>query len=80
MFCRPTATKRPTPEETESGLFTPQAFEEDTQRGVVTCPAGQTSKERYHDRQKQTTKYRFEAAVCRACPLLARDVPWIHRW
>lgn len=62
----------PVPEETETGLFTPRDFEEDTERGVVTCPAGQTSKERSYDRQKQTTKYRFEAGVCRACPLLAR--------
>jgi hypothetical protein len=62
----------PVPEAAPSGLFTPQDFQEDTQRGVVTCPAGQTSKERYHDRQKQATTYRFEAAVCRACPLLAQ--------
>jgi IS5 family transposase len=61
----------PVPEETPSGLFTPQNFQEDPARGVVTCPAGQTSTQRYHDRPKQTTTYRFEAAVCRACPLLA---------
>jgi IS5 family transposase len=62
----------PVPEETESGLFTPRVFEEDPQRGVVTCPAGQTSKQRYYDGQQQMTKYRFEAAVCRACPLLTQ--------
>jgi transposase len=62
----------PTPAEPESGPFLPSAFAEDAGRGVVTCPAGQTSKQRYHDQQKQTTKYRFEAAVCRACPLLAQ--------
>jgi transposase len=62
----------PAPQETETGLFTPQDFEEDTERGVVTCPAGQTSQDRYYDKQKQTTKYRFKAAVCRACPLLAQ--------
>jgi len=60
----------PVPKESESELFRPQDFKEDTDCKVVTCPAEQTSKERYHDRQKQTTKYRFAAEVCRACPLL----------
>jgi transposase len=62
----------PCPKEQGSGLFTPQDFEEDTERRVVTCPAGKTSKCRYHDNQKETTKYRFEATVCDACPLQAR--------
>ncbi len=62
----------PVPKQRETELFTPQDFEEDTERGVVTCPAGQTSKSHYHDNQQQTTKYRFDAAVCGACPLMAR--------
>jgi transposase len=62
----------PPPKEPETERFTPQDFEEDTARRVVTCPAGQTSKYPYRDHQKQTTKYRFEPAVCQACPLLAR--------
>jgi len=62
----------PVPKERETELFTPQDFEEDTERGVVTCPAGKTSKTHYHDNQKQTTRYRFDAEVCAACPLLNR--------
>ena len=62
----------PPPKESESETFTPQDFEEDTEQGVVTCPAGHTSKYRFHDHQKQTTKYRFEATTCRACPMLDR--------
>lgn len=62
----------PPPKKLASELFTPQDFEEDTQHGVVTCPAGQTSKEHYHEHQKRTTKYRFEATVCQTCRLLAR--------
>ena len=62
----------PTPKEPETALFTPQDFEEDTERGVVTCPAGQTSTSRYHDNQKQTTKYRFDPEVCRGCASLDR--------
>jgi len=62
----------PPPKEPASELFTPQDFEEDPERGVVTCPAGQTSKERYRDEAKQTTKYRFNVTVCGACPLLSR--------
>ena len=61
----------PTPKERETEMFTPQDFQEDAEGKAVTCPAGQTSKSRYRDQQKQTTKYRFEAAVCGACPLLA---------
>ncbi len=62
----------PVPEAPESGLFTPQDFQEDKERGIVICPAGQTSAACFHEAQKQTTKYRFAADACRACPLLAR--------
>jgi transposase len=62
----------PPPQQADSELFTPQDFQEDPARGVVTCPAGQTSQSAARDPQKQTTKYRFAAAVCRACPLLVR--------
>lgn len=62
----------PVPEPRETELFTPQDFQEDKERGIVTCPAGQTSATRFHDAQDQTTKYRFAAAICRACPLLAK--------
>lgn len=59
----------PVPTESETARFTPQDFQEDTERGVVTCPAGQTSTSRHYDRQKETTKYTFAAATCAACPL-----------
>jgi hypothetical protein len=71
----------PVPEEPQSGLFTPQDFSADAERGVVTCPAGQTSSQRHYDRQKQATQYRFTAGVCRACPLLAqcmKETPQRH--
>ena len=62
----------PPSKEPETGRFTPKDFEEDAEQGVVTCPANQTSKYRQRDNQKQTTVYRFDAPVCRACPLMAR--------
>ena len=62
----------PPPKEPETGLFPQQDFVEDKQRGVVTCPAGQASTSRFRDEQKQVTKYRFAASICRVCPLLAR--------
>jgi hypothetical protein len=62
----------PPPKEPETGLFTQQDFVEDKERGVMTCPAGQTSTSRFRDKQKQVTKYRFAASICRVCPLLAR--------
>jgi IS5 family transposase len=62
----------PPPKEPKSELFTPEDFEQDPERGAVTCPAGQTSKYRFRDPQKHTTKYRFEVEVCQACALLSR--------
>lgn len=65
----------PAPRETpgtEPQLFQPQDFQEDKERGVVTCPAGQTSQSHFYDKKKETTKYRFDANTCRSCPLLSR--------
>ena len=56
----------------ETGLFIPQDFEEDPERGVITCPAGETSKYRQRDNRKHTAVYRFDAEVCRTCPLRER--------
>lgn len=62
----------PQPSESESTRLTPQDFHEDAERGVVTCPAGQTSTSRHYERAKETTKYTFSAATCAACPLMPR--------
>jgi hypothetical protein len=62
----------PVREEPKSGLFTPQDFQEDKEKGIVTCPAGQTSTTHFYDAQKETTKYQFAASVCKVCPLLAK--------
>lgn len=59
----------PPPKESKSELFTPEDFEEDTERGVVICPAKQTSKDRFRDNQTHATKYRFPVIVCQACAL-----------
>lgn len=61
----------PPPKESPDQLFRPQDFQKDPSGRTVTCPAGETSHKRYYDAQKQTTKYRFQADTCRACPLLA---------
>ncbi len=60
----------PPKKESETKLFTPKDFEEDIERNVVMCPAGQTSKCRERDNKKNITVYRFDAAVCRAFPLM----------
>jgi transposase len=57
----------PPGKEPETGLFTPKDFEENAEQGVVTCPAGETSKCRQRDNQKHSTLYRFDAEVCQAC-------------
>ncbi len=75
------ATYVPVPDEASSDRFPPEAFVEDTERGEVTCPGGRTSQSRFRDNQKNTTKYRFAAATCRACPLLGscmKNLPHRH--
>ncbi len=62
----------PPGKERETGLFTPNDFKEDTEQGQVTCPSGQTSKYGQRDNKKHTTLYRFDASVCRVCPLMTR--------
>jgi transposase len=58
--------------EPASTIFTPIDFVEDKQRGVVTCPAGQTSQYGQHDATRHTTVYRFRRLTCAACPLLTQ--------
>jgi transposase len=62
----------PPPVERASEYFTPDDFQEDTDRGVLTCPAGQESKYAQRDNQRHTMVYRFAAAICTACPLMAK--------
>jgi hypothetical protein len=62
----------PPPRPRKDGLFAPQEFEEDLERHVVRCPAGQVSREYFHDQQERANTYLFQAAVCRTCPLLTR--------
>jgi transposase len=57
----------PVPKQSDGECFTPSDFQEDCERGVVTCPGGQTSRHGYPDKAKQTTKYRFDAKVCAGC-------------
>jgi transposase len=71
----------PPPKEPETPMFTPRDFQEDAERQTVTCPAGHASTSRFGDAQKHTTKYRFDAHTCRACPMLAhcmKDAPRRH--
>jgi transposase len=58
------------PKESAGKTFEPQAFIEDADRGVVICPAGETSHYRHRDNQNRATVYRFARESCRGCPLL----------
>jgi transposase len=55
--------------EPASATFGPEQFVEDARRGVVTCPAGQTSQYRQADAKGHATLYRFRRDTCAACPL-----------
>ena len=63
-------TPPPKPRETE--IFTPDDFTEDEQHGVVTCPAGKTSRYRELDSRKRGWIYRFTRSTCEACPIQGR--------
>ena len=41
----------------------------DTQHGEVTCPAGQTTRQRCHTRQGTGYRYQFKTAQCAGCPM-----------
>jgi IS5 family transposase len=55
--------------EAGSEVFGPEQFQEDSQRRVVTCPAGQTSRYRERVEREHATIYRFHWQTCRDCPL-----------
>ena len=61
----------PPPTERSTGRYTPDDFEEDADRGVAICPAGDESKYRQRDNKKHTTVHRFAAETCASCPLMA---------
>jgi transposase len=52
--------------------FRPQDFREDSQRGTLTCPAGQTTAQRERNAHDTGWKYRFPRHVCADCPLRDR--------
>jgi len=61
----------PPPKEQETGLFTPEDFVEDQDRGTVTCPAGQTSSSRERNEKDRGWIYRFKPTTCAGCPLVS---------
>ncbi len=64
----------PPPVERASGLFTPDDFEEDKDRGVVICPAGQESQYSQRDSKNNGTIYRFPILTCATCAFLSQCV------
>jgi hypothetical protein len=62
----------PPKSETPTAYFRPQDFQEDSQRGTVTCPTGQTTARRERNAHDTGWKYRFAPQVCADCPLLDR--------
>lgn len=62
----------PVPAERVGGRFRSDDFTENPDSQTVTCPAGQLSNPGSHSVRHESTRYRFTASVCRACPLLQR--------
>ncbi len=52
-----------------TGLYSNEKFHYDAQAGIVTCPVGQTTSKKNHNKQLEGTQYIFPKATCQACPL-----------
>ena len=63
----------PSPE-SPTTRFRPQDFREDSQRGTVTCPAGQTTARRERNANDTGWKYRFAQNQCAECPCRDRCI------
>jgi len=62
----------PPPSQLERTTFGPERFSLtiiDTQHGEVTCPNGQTTRQRSRTRKDTGYRYQFKTATCAACPL-----------
>jgi transposase len=68
----------PPPPMPERTTFGPERFTltvlDDGSR-VLTCPAGETSRPRQHNRHPTATQFTFKAESCAACPLRAQCLP-----
>lgn len=69
----------PPRKEPDTGRFTPEDFQEDTEREVAVCPAGKTSRSRKRHNNRSTTIYEFAMDDCRTCPLMARCLKPLSR-
>jgi hypothetical protein len=58
--------------ESPTTQFRPGDFREDSQRGILTCPAGQTTSQRERNAHNTGWKYRFARQVCAGCPQMDR--------
>lgn len=62
----------PPPARPERTTFGPERFSLkviDSQHGELTCPAGQTTRQRCRTRQDTGYRYQFKTSQCAACPL-----------
>jgi transposase len=65
----------PPPKPSERTTFGPERFTQvaiDAQHGEVTCPNGQSTRQRSRTRQATGYRYQFKTAQCAACPLRAQ--------
>lgn len=49
--------------------FAPEKFQENTEQGSLTCPAGHTTTSRDRNRRNTAWVYRFSDSTCKSCPL-----------
>src|SRR5205085_4731505 len=62
----------PPPNPAPRTTFGPERFSLtiiDTEHGEVTCPAGQTTRQRCHTRKGTGYRYQFKTSQCAGCPL-----------
>jgi len=59
----------PPPPEAPTTVFAPEAFKLDEPGTTLTCPADQTTTQRYRSKEHTGWQFHFAAKTCAACPL-----------
>jgi IS5 family transposase len=70
----------PPPQQPERHTFAPERFTLSMVdgRGEVTCPAGQTTRQRERVKDKHASRYTFKPSQCRDCPLRSQCLNHLH--
>lgn len=61
-----------------TGLYTNDTFTYDAEAGAITCPAGQTTQKKRHNKHLEGTQYSFPKVICQVCPHREQCTTSVH--